>query len=78
VICGTVRGYVIYGAGEGMLSVSLAKVVGDWVWRNGRIDNMLEVGFGWFDKLVLEKVKARMVNTGGGGALHGVINFSGC
>jgi hypothetical protein len=67
VICGTVRGYVIYGAGEGMLSVSLEKVVGDWVWRNGRIDNMLEVGFGWFDKLVVEKVKARMVIAGGGG-----------
>jgi hypothetical protein len=52
------------------------------VWYNGRIDNTSEVGFGWLDKLVLEKAKDRMENTGGGGGgegpLHGVINFSGC
>jgi hypothetical protein len=40
---------------------------------------MSEVGFGWFGKLVLEKVKDLMGNTGGGGGpLHGVINFSRC
>jgi hypothetical protein len=43
--------------GEGMLSMELAKVVDDWMWRSGRIDNMPEVGLGCFDKLVLEKVK---------------------
>jgi hypothetical protein len=40
------------GLREGMLYVALAKAVDDWVWRNGRIDNTSEVGFGWFDKLV--------------------------
>jgi hypothetical protein len=29
-----------------MLFVALAKVVGDWAWRNGRFDNTSEVGFG--------------------------------
>jgi hypothetical protein len=49
------------------------------VWGNDRIDNTPKVGFGWFDKLVLEKAKDRLGNIGGcEGALHGVINFSGC
>jgi hypothetical protein len=59
--CGTARGYVISGP-EGILSVELVKIVDDWVWHNGRIDNMPKVGFGWLDKLVLD----------------GVINFSRC
>jgi hypothetical protein len=64
--------------GEGMLSVELAKIADDWMRRSGRIDNMPKVGLGWFDKFVLEKAKDKMRNIGGGGALHGVINFSGC
>jgi hypothetical protein len=52
--------------GEGMLSVALVKVVDDWVWHDGRIDNTSEVGFGWFDKLMLEKVRDKMWNTSGG------------
>jgi hypothetical protein len=56
----------------------LAKISDDWMRRSGRIDNMPKVGLGWFDKFVLEKAKDKMRNIGGGGALHGVINFSGC
>jgi hypothetical protein len=47
---------------EGMLSMELAKAVDDWLWRNGKIDNMLEVGLGYFGKLVVERVKDKMEN----------------
>jgi hypothetical protein len=46
--------------GEGILFVELANVEGGWLWRNGRIDSMPEVGFGCFDKLVVEKANDRM------------------
>jgi hypothetical protein len=41
VIYGTTSGYVIYGADGGMLFMEVAKVVGSWLWSNGRIGNML-------------------------------------
>jgi hypothetical protein len=50
---------------EGMLSVELAKVVDDWLWHNGRIDNMPEVGLGCFGKHVLERVRDKMKNIAG-------------
>jgi hypothetical protein len=43
---------------EGMLFAELAKVDDEWLWYNGRIGSMLEVGFG---KLVVE-AKDRMEN----------------
>jgi hypothetical protein len=59
VICETAGGYVICEGGEGMLSVKLVNIAYDWVWRSGSIDNMLEVGLGWFHKLVLKKQRIR-------------------
>jgi hypothetical protein len=40
---------------EGLLPMELAKVTGGWLWRNGRIDNMPEVGLGCFGRLVVKK-----------------------
>jgi hypothetical protein len=54
------------GLAEGMLSVELAKIVDDWLWHNGRIDNMSEVGLGFFGMLVVEKAKDMMENIAGG------------
>jgi hypothetical protein len=45
---------------EGMLSVEQAKVADDWLWHNGRIDNIPKVGFSCFGKLELERAKDRM------------------
>jgi hypothetical protein len=60
-----------------MLSMELAKVADDWLWRNGMIDNMVEVGLGCFGKLVMERANDRIGNmAGGGGPLHGVVDFS--
>jgi hypothetical protein len=41
-----------------MLSMELAKVADDWLWRNGMIDNMVEVGLGCFVSLLW---KERMI-----------------
>jgi hypothetical protein len=51
---------------EGMLFVKLTKVEDDWLWHNGRIDSMSEVGFVYFGKIVVERVKDRMENIAGG------------
>jgi hypothetical protein len=48
-----------------MLSVKLAKVEGDWLWRSGMTSNMLEIGFGYFGRLWLESVEGRMGNIAG-------------
>jgi hypothetical protein len=45
---------------KGKLSVELVEVADDWLWCNGRIDNMVEAGLGCFGMLVVEKVKDRM------------------
>jgi hypothetical protein len=47
---------------EGMLFVELVNVKDDWLWRNDRIGNISEVGFGCFGKLVIEEAKDRMEN----------------
>jgi hypothetical protein len=51
---------------DGMLFGELVKVAGDWLWRNGRIGSMPEVGFGCSYSVVLKKVKDRMENIAGG------------
>jgi hypothetical protein len=51
---------------EGLLPMELAKVTGGWLWRNGRIDNMPEVGLGCFGRLVVKKMKDRIGNITGG------------
>jgi hypothetical protein len=50
---------------EGMLSVELAKVEGDWLWRSGMTGNMLEIGFGCFGRLGLESAEGGMGNIAG-------------
>jgi hypothetical protein len=49
-----------------MLSVELTKVEDDWLWHNGRIGSMIEVVFGCFGKLAVEKVKDRMYSIASG------------
>jgi hypothetical protein len=49
---------------EGMLSVELAKVEGNWLWRSGMTSNMSEVGFG-YGRLGLESVEGGMGNITG-------------
>jgi hypothetical protein len=51
---------------EGMLFGELAKVVGDWLWGNGRISSMPEVVLVCSDSVVVEKEKDRMENIAGG------------
>jgi hypothetical protein len=48
-----------------MLFVVLTEAVGDWLWHNGRIDGMSEVGLGYFGKLVVERAKDMMENIAG-------------
>jgi hypothetical protein len=47
-----------------MLSVKLANIEDDWLWRSGMTDNM--VGFGYFSRLGLENVEGIMGNIAGG------------
>jgi hypothetical protein len=47
-----------------MLFAKLTKVEDDWLWHNGRIGSMPEVGFGGFRRLVVE-AKDRMENIAG-------------
>jgi hypothetical protein len=64
---------------EGMLSVELVKVEGDWLWCSGMTGNMLEVGFGYFGRLGLESVEGRMrISLVMWSPLHCVVDFSGC
>jgi hypothetical protein len=51
---------------KGMLSVELAEVGGSWLWHNGMIDSMPEVGLGCFDVFVVKKVKDRMMSIASG------------
>jgi hypothetical protein len=66
VICGTARGYVICGAGEGMLYVKLTGAVDGWLWHNGKIDSMPEVVLDWFGRLVVKEAKDKMMSIAGG------------
>jgi hypothetical protein len=64
---------------EGMLSVELVKVEGDWLWCSGMTGNMLEVGFRYFGRLGLESVEGRMrISLVMWSPLHCVVDFSGC
>jgi hypothetical protein len=49
-----------------MLFAELTKVEDDWLWHNGRIGSMSEVGFGCFGKLAVEEAKDKMENIAGG------------
>jgi hypothetical protein len=48
-----------------MLFVELAKILDDCLWHSGTVDNMPEVGLGYFDKLVVERVKERIESIAG-------------
>jgi hypothetical protein len=48
--------------GEGMLFAELMMVDDYWLWHNGRIGSMPEVGFDCFDRVVVEEGKDRMEN----------------
>jgi hypothetical protein len=37
-----------------------------WLWRNGKIDSMLEVVLDWFSRLVVKKAKDKVVSITGG------------
>jgi hypothetical protein len=50
---------------EGMLSVELVKVEGDWLWHSGMTSNIPEVRFGYFGRLGLECMEGRMGNIAG-------------
>jgi hypothetical protein len=50
-----------------MLFLELVKVVGDWLWRNGRFDNMSELGPSYLDGFMAEIAKDRMACIGGEG-----------
>jgi hypothetical protein len=51
---------------EGTLFGELAKVVGDWLWHNGRIGSMSDVGLGCSDSIVVGKVNDMMENIADG------------
>jgi hypothetical protein len=50
-----------------MLFVELVKVEDGWLWCSGMTSSMPEVGFGCYDRLVMENAKGRMGNITGGG-----------
>jgi hypothetical protein len=66
VICRTAGGYVICGAGEGYVICGASGGGGGWLWHNGMIDSMPEVGLGCFDVFVVKKVKDRMMSIASG------------
>jgi hypothetical protein len=53
----------------GMLFEELVKIAGDWLWRNGRIGSMSDVGFKCSSRVVVEEAKDRMKNIVGGGGI---------
>jgi hypothetical protein len=64
---------------DDMLFLELVKDEDDWLWHNGRIGSMPEVGFDCFGKFAVEKVKDKMENiVGVRSPLHGVVDFSEC
>jgi hypothetical protein len=64
---------------EGMLFGELAKVTGDWLWRNGRIGSVPEVGLGCSDSVVVQKRrKGWRILLVVRSPLHGVVDFLGC
>jgi hypothetical protein len=54
---------------EGKLFVELAKVGGDWLWHNDKINNRMEVILDYcLGQFVVERAKGRMENMTGEGA----------
>jgi hypothetical protein len=51
---------------EGTLFEELAKVAGDWLWCNGRIGSIPEVGFGCSGRVAVEEANDRMKSIAGG------------
>jgi hypothetical protein len=51
---------------RGMLFVELAKIEDGWLWRSCMAGSMPRVGFGCYDRLVVENVKGRIGNIAGG------------
>jgi hypothetical protein len=49
-----------------MLYVELVKVKDDWLWHSGMTGSMSGVGFGCYDRLVVENAKDRMGNIASG------------
>jgi hypothetical protein len=58
-----------------ILFVELANVVDDWLWRGGRVDNMVEVGFDYFGKLAVERARDRMGSIADGEGLIAWCNY---
>jgi hypothetical protein len=66
---------------EGMLFGELTEAEDDWLWHSDMTGNKSKLGLGCFGRLTVEKEKGRMESIGGGGvggALHGMVDFSGC
>jgi hypothetical protein len=49
-----------------MLSVEMANIEDDWLWRNDMTGSMLGVGFGCYDRIGVENAKGKMENIAGG------------
>jgi hypothetical protein len=60
-----------------MLFAKLTKVEDDWLWHNGRIGSMPEVGFGCFRRLVVEERIGWRILLVMQSLLHGVVDFIG-
>jgi hypothetical protein len=45
-----------------MLFVEFVKAVGDWLWSNGMIGEVLKVGLGFSGRLVVGRMKDKMKN----------------
>jgi hypothetical protein len=41
--------------------VELVDIVDGWLWHKGKIDNMPEVVFGWFGRLLVKKRRIRCI-----------------
>jgi hypothetical protein len=46
--------------------MELTDVVDGWLWRNDKIDSMLEVALDWFGRLVVKRAKNKMLSIAGG------------
>jgi hypothetical protein len=60
------EGMLFVELGQGMLSEELVKAVDGWMWHNGMIGIMPEVGFDCFGVFVVERSKDRMLSITGG------------
>jgi hypothetical protein len=58
--------YMICGSVRGMLFVELVKIEDEWFWHSDMTGNKLEVGLGYFGRIVSEKAKGKMESIDGG------------